>query len=143
MVVVAEPRIGTESDRHRSVAPVVSALESARVSYELLPNQGAELPRFAELTGRVVVIVSATGGTAFDAALAGGAPAVCFATTARIVGMTGWEVTRLGALRAIELARGHGGKLTLVAASANSADDCLAVFEVAKAVIDQGFVRDG
>jgi len=104
-------------------------------------NQGAEVGGLAAMAGRVVVVVSTTGGAAFDAALAAGAPGACFVTTARIAGMTGWEVTRLGAIRGIELADRHGGALSIVAASANSTDDCLAAFEVARAVIDQGFLR--
>jgi len=141
VVVVAEPRVGAADERLGRVAPVTAGLEAAGVSYEVVANQGAEVAGLAALTGRVVVVVSTTGGTAFDAALAAGAPGACFVTTARVAGMTGWEVTRMGALRAIDLADRHGGALSLVAASANSTDDCLAAFEVARAVIDQRFLR--
>jgi hypothetical protein len=141
VLVVAEPRVGPPGERAERAAPVTRALEAAGVRYEVVANQGAEVGGLAAMAGRVVVVVSTTGGAAFDAALAAGAPGACFVTTARIAGMTGWEVTRLGAIRGIELADRHGGALSIVAASANSTDDCLAAFEVARAVIDQGFLR--
>jgi len=141
VLVVAEPRVGPPGERAERAAPVTRALDAAGVRYEVVANQGAEVGGLAAMAGRVVVVVSTTGGAAFDAALAAGAPGACFVTTARIAGMTGWEVTRLGAIRGIELADRHGGALSIVAASANSTDDCLAAFEVARAVIDQGFLR--
>lgn len=139
-VVVAEPRVGTEEERRRRALPVLQALRSARIEYELVANQGAELPGLVDIDGRVVVIVSTTGGTAFDAALAHGAPAACFATTARVEGKTGWDVLGLGAKRALELAEEHAADLSIVAASANSTDDCLAAFELARRVIAEGFL---
>ena len=95
----------------------LQALRTASVEYELVPNQGAELPGLVDFNGRVVVIVSTTGGTAFDAALAQGAPAACFATTARIEGKTGWDVLGLGAKRALDLAEEHSADLSIIAAS--------------------------
>ena len=139
-VVVAEPRIGTEEERRKRALPVLQALRSARVEYELVANQGAELPGLIDVRGRVVVIVSSTGGTAFDAALVQGAPAACFATTARVEGKTGWDVLGLGAKRALELAEEHSTDLSIVAASANSTDDCLAAFELARRVVAEGFL---
>jgi hypothetical protein len=141
VVVVAEPRVASQEERVQRAAPVIRALEAADVGFDVVPNQGAGLPGLVKLAGRVVIVVSAAGGVAFDAALTAGAPAVCFATTARIVGMTGWEVTRLGAQRAVELAKGNGSGLALVAASSNATDDVLAAFEIARAVIGEGFLR--
>jgi hypothetical protein len=141
VVVVAEPRVGPERERRGGALPVLQALTTAGVHYELVANQGAELPTLVEMEGRVVVVVSSTGGTAFDAALLGGAPAACFATTARITGRTGWDVVGLSARRAMALADRYEGGLTLVAASANSADDCLAAFELARRIITEGFLR--
>jgi hypothetical protein len=106
-----------------------------------VPNQGAELPGLVDVNGRVVVIVSATGGAAFDAALAAGAPAACFATTARVEGKTGWDVLGLGAKRALDLAREHETDVSIVAASANSTDDCLAAFEFARRMVAEGFLQ--
>ena len=141
VVVVAEPRVGDEEERRRRALPVLQALRTSSVPYELVPNQGAELPTLVRVEGRIVVVISSTGGTAFDAALAGGAPAVCFATTARVEGRTGWEVADDGIRRALGLAEEHGTNLSLVAATANSADDCLAVFELARRVIAEGYLR--
>lgn len=141
VVVAAEPRVASEEERLAVAKPVVDALEAAGVEYEVVPNQGAELPSLAKVQDKVVVVVSATGGTAFDAAVAAGASAVCFATTARIHGKTGWEVAEAGAHRAISLADEHGADITVVAASSNSADDCLAAFQIARIIIAEGFLR--
>jgi hypothetical protein len=141
VVVVAEPRVASHEERLQRVAPVIRALEAADVGFEIVPNQGAGLPGLVKLEGRVVLVVSAAGGIAFDAALTAGAPGVCFVTTARIVGMNGWEVTRLGAARAIDLANASGRDLSIVAASSNATDDFLAAFEIAGVVIREGFLR--
>jgi hypothetical protein len=141
VVVIAEPRIGTEEERRSRALPVLQALRTQRIEYELAPNQGAELARAVRLRGRVAVIVSSTGGTAFDAAMAAGAPAACFATTGRIEGQTGWDVLQRGVRRAIDLALRNDSDLSIVAASANSSDDVLAAFELARAVIGEGFLQ--
>jgi hypothetical protein len=141
VVVAAEPRVGSDEERLATARPVVEALEDAGVEYEVVPNQGAELPGLAKIEDRVVVVVSATGGTAFDAAVAAGAAAVCFATTARVQGKTGWEVAETGARRAIALADEHAADITVVAASSNSADDCLAAFQIARIIIADGFLK--
>ena len=140
VVVVSEPRVGTEEDRRQRVLPVLQALRTASVEYELVPNQGAELPGLVDVAGRVVVVVSSTGGTAFDAAACGGAAAVCFATTARVEGRTGWEVADAGVRRVLDLADEHRADVSIVAATANSADDCLAAFELGRRVIAAGFL---
>jgi hypothetical protein len=142
VVVVAEPRVGSHEERVQLARPVITTLEAADVDFEVVPNQGAGLPGLVKLAGRVVIVVSAAGGVAFDAALTAGAPGVCFATTARIAGKTGWDVARLGAQRAIELANQSGRGLTLVAASSNATDDFLAAFEIARSVITEGYLRD-
>ena len=141
VVVVAEPRVGSQEERQDRAQPVLQAIEGGGVEWELVANQGAELPGLVTLEGRVVVIVSTTGGAAFDAAAAAGAPAVCFATTARIEGRTGWEVADAGAARAVALAEEHDAGLTIVAASANSTDDWLAAQEIARRVVEKGFLR--
>lgn len=141
VVVVAEPRVGTDEDRRRRCLPVLQALRTSGVEHVLVPNQGAELASLAPLRDRMVVIVSTTGGAAFDAALTAGAPAVAFATTGRVPDRTGWDVAGLGVERAIRLAEQHDADLAIVAATANSADDVLAAFELARAVISRGFLR--
>jgi hypothetical protein len=141
VVVAAEPRVGDPSAREQRAGPVLEALRDAGIGWDLVPNQGAELPGLVKLDGRVVIVVSTTGGAAFDAALAAGAPGACFATTGRVEGRTGWDVAQAGAERAVALARLAGTGLTIVAASANSADDTLAAGEIARRVIELGFLR--
>ena len=141
VVVAAEPRVGDPSAREQRAAPVLDVLRDAGIGWDLVPNQGAELTGLVKLEGRVLIVVSTTGGAAFDAALAAGAPASCFATTGRVEGKTGWDVAQLGAERATGLAREHGTGLTIVAASANSADDSLGAFEIARRIVALGFLR--
>jgi hypothetical protein len=141
VVVVSEPRVATDEERRSRTLPVLQALRTAGVGYELAPNQGAELLRATNVEGRLVVVVSTTGGAAFDAAIAAGASWVGFATTARIEGRTGWEVTVEGARRAIDAARDQRTGISVVAASANSTDDVLGAAEVARAILSEGFLR--
>jgi hypothetical protein len=92
--------------------------------------------------GRVVAVVDVVdSSTSAEAAMSAGAAAACFVTTARVAGRTGWDLVGIGARRAIALADEHGRDLTIVAASANSADDCLAAFEIGRRVITEGFLR--
>jgi hypothetical protein len=141
VVVVAEPRVGPDDQRRSRSLPVLQALTTAGIRYEVAANQGAEVVDLVNVDRRVVVLVSTTGGTAFDAALAAGAPAACFVTTARVAGRTGWDQVGVGARRAIALADEHGTNLAVVAASANSADDCLGAFEIGRRIITEGFLR--
>ena len=141
VVVVAEPRVGGDELRLERAAPVVRALARDGIDYRVIANQGAEIGALAELRDQIVVIVSSTGGSAFDAAVAAGSPAVGFATTARVKGADGWDVTKLGARRAIAMAAQFETDLSIVAASPSSTDDVLAAFELAKAVIRQGFLK--
>jgi len=140
VLVVAEPRVGTQEERQERAAAVLNGIQGAAIDWELVPNQGAELSALASCEGKVVVIVSATGGTAFDAALTAGAPAVCFATTARVEGMTGREVAEAGVTRALALCDRARAGLTIVAASANSLDDVLAAQELGRLVIERGYL---
>jgi hypothetical protein len=50
-------------------------------------------------------------------------------------------VARLGAERAAALAVEHRAGLSVVAASANSTDDCLAAFEVVRILLQGGHLR--
>ena len=140
VLVVAEPRVGSQEERQQRAAAVLNGIQGAAIDWELVPNQGAELPALVSCQGKVVVIVSATGGAAFDAAVAAGAPAVCFATTARVEGMTGREVIEAGVTRALDLCAQESAHLTIVAASANSLDDVLAAQELGRRVIERGYL---
>lgn len=140
VLVAAEPRVGSHEERIARVRPVLQAVGGAGLEWEVVANQGAELGGLAKVEGRVVVVVSTTGGAAYDAALAAGAPAACFATTARVEGLPGREVASMGAQRAVALAREHDAPLSVVAASANSLDDILAATEIARDVIAGGYL---
>lgn len=141
VVVMGEPRVGSQEERQARAQAVLAPIQGAAIEWELVPNQGAEVASLVKLSGKIVVVVSTTGGTAFDAALVAGAPGACFATTARVEGRTGWDVAEDGAARALALCEEHGADLSIVAASANSLDDVLAAQELARRVVARGFLR--
>lgn len=141
VMVLAGPDSDEEEERRNRALPVLQALRTASVPYELVPDPGIELVGRLNIENRVVVLVSTTGGTAYDAALASGAPAVCFATTIGLQDRDGWDVIEKGVRRAVALAEQHGADLSIVAASATSPDDCQAAFDLTRAVMATGFLK--
>ena len=142
VVVVAGPPAGQDEEERRDRAlPVLQALRTASVPYDLVPDHGLELPGKVDILNRVVVIVSPTGVTAYDAALAAGAAAACFATTARLQGRDEWDVIDRGIRRGVALAEHHGADISIVAATAGSSEDGRAAFDLAQAVMGTGFLK--
>jgi hypothetical protein len=141
VVVVAGPEGQEEEERRDRALPVLQALRTASVPYDLVPDYGLDLPGRVDILNRVVVIVSPAGGTAYDAALAAGAAAACFATTAPLEGRVEWDVIDKGIRRAVALAEQHGADLSILAATAGSSDDGRAAFELAQAVMASGFLK--
>lgn len=141
VVIVAEPRWGTEEERRAKVELTLTGIKrsGAKVTY-ILPNIGGEISRLAEFDGRVVLIVSDTGGVAFDAAVQHGAPEVLTATIARTQTKKGLAPIHAAVKRAVEAAREHQCGISLIAASASSHEDVLAVEALARKVIESGFL---
>ncbi|MBM7854702.1 hypothetical protein JOC37_001080 [Desulfohalotomaculum tongense] len=136
IVLVAEPRVGSDSERLNTVSKVVSGIKKsgARVG-AVLPNLGAETAKLADLKGRVLVAATGTGGVAYDAAVTAGAPAVLTATVARTMQKKGVTPAREGARRALAAARDLNTGITVVAATANSLEDILAAEYLVKLII--------
>ncbi len=132
---------GDDEERRERALPVLQALRTASVPYDLVPDHGLELASKVDIRNRVVVLVSNTGGTAYDAALAAGAAAACFATTAPLQNREGWDVVDKGIRRATALAEQNGADLSIVAATASSAEDGRAAFDLARAVMATGFLK--
>jgi hypothetical protein len=126
VVVVAEPRVGTEAERRGRAAPALGGLARAGARVRaVLPNLGSETPKLADLAGTVVLAVTDTGGVAFEAAFhAGGI--VTIGTIARTWGKKGEEPARAAAARAVDLALAQQRGITVVAASGNALEDILA-----------------
>ncbi|HEV3474430.1 MAG TPA: hypothetical protein VG602_03600 [Actinomycetota bacterium] len=139
VVVVTDSGADEEEERRNLALPVLQALRTASVPYDLVPSPGAGL--LQHVAKRVLVLVSATGGTAYDAAVAAGSPGVCFATTVGIEGRTDADVLDLGVRRAVRLAEQHDADLSLVAANADSNDDCQGAFDLARAIMATGFLK--
>ncbi|RYD02529.1 hypothetical protein N752_24685 [Desulforamulus aquiferis] len=144
VVLVTEPRVGTDEERAKNAARFLSGvrLGGAEVT-AIIPNLGAETPKICHLKGRVVVAATGTGGVAYDAAMTAGAPEVITGTVARTMKKKGTAPARAAAKRAVEAARRLNTGICVVAASANSLEDLLAAEYIMKLIIEEGFLNQG
>ena len=95
---------------------------------------GAETAKLADWRNKIVVAVTAAGGTVFDAVWQAGG-ALTTATVARTLYMKGQEPALKGIRRIMALCAGR--PLTLVAASSNALEDVLAVRYLARLIENQ------
>ncbi len=137
IILVSEPRVGSDQDRRQRCQKVMQGIRSAGGQVEaVLPNLGAETPRMADMAGKVVIAVTDTGGVAYDAAFFE-SPRVITGTVARTYKHRGLEP----ALRAVERAQrewGDAAGLAIVAASRNSMEDVLAAQFIANLMLKKG-----
>lgn len=136
IILVSEPRVGSDEERLSRCQKVVKGItaEGGRIE-AVLPNLGAETPRILDMSGKVVVAVTDTGGVAFDAAFTE-SPQVITGTVARTYRHRGLEP----ALRAVQRARqewGEAAGLAVVAASRNSMEDVLAAQFIANLMLNK------
>lgn len=144
VIVAAEPRYGNEEERKkRAEAAILGVARSGAEVETIIPNIGTELYRMADFTDKVALLVSDTGGVAFDAAYNSGAPAVLTGTVTRTRCKKGIEPARLGIERAIEQASKFNCGISIVAASSNSMEDVLAGQFLLQLLINQGFLNGG
>ncbi len=142
LIVIAEPRYGEDSERSkRAEAALVGVTRSGAEVSSLIANIGTEIGKLANFDGKVVLIISDTGGVAFDAAYNNGAPAVLTATVVRTPLKKGFEPASIGMGRAIETARKLDCGITVVAASSNSLEDVLAAQYLTQLTIQSGFLN--
>jgi len=138
MVLVGEPRVGTDEERLANMSKTVAGLKQAGAVVEaVLPNIGAETVKLYDLRGKVLIAATGTGGVAFDAALNAGAPAVITGTVARTRHKKGHAPARAAAQRAVDKARALGTGISVVAASGNSLEDILAAEFITRLILEQ------
>ena len=134
--LVAEPRAGDEGARRAGIKGVIEGIESVgKSALGIIPNLGAETPKYAAMKGMVIVGVTATGGVAYDAAVTAGASSVITGTVARTLVKSGFASARASAERAVRESRRTGKGIAIVAASGNSLEDLLAAEYLYKAII--------
>lgn len=132
VVIVAEPRWGSDQDRIESCGKLLKGLHSSGIeNYSIAPNLGITTAKLVDFRQAVVIAVTNSGGAAFDAGWTAGG-AVLTATVARTWNMKGTEPARVGVDRALALAVNSGRDVSFVAASGNSQEDILAARYLAR-----------
>lgn len=143
VIVAAEPRlIQNDKDRLKEIQQVLKGIERAGTELEkVVPNIGREVVELADFDNKIVVVVSPSGGTAYDAAYNYGAPEVITGTIARTNNMNGSFAARVAAERAIEKALKFKRGITVVAASSNSMEDVQACQYICQEIINNDFLK--
>ena len=138
VVVLAEPRVGSDDERLKDISKALTGVCSAEAEIEaVIPNLGAEIPRLINLKGKVVLGATGSGGVVFDAAVCAGAPAVLTGTVARTLKKNGFVSARDSAGRTISEANRLGTGIAVVAASGNSLEDILAAEYLYKTIMQR------
>lgn len=136
IVLVTEPRVGTDKERIARCQKLIAGLEKEGVVLDaIVPNLGAETPKLFEMKNRVIVAVTNTGGVAYDAAFNEGG-AVFTGTVARTLSMRGIEPALQAAKRARQFSREYNRGIAIVAASRNSMEDILAAQFIANLLMN-------
>jgi hypothetical protein len=139
LVLIAEPRYGSDAERAKNAAAAIDGIHrSGAATTAIIPNIGSEIDRLADFKDKIVLIVSETGGAAFDAAYNAGAAGVLTATVVRNRSYKGSEPASIGAARVLEEAQRLDCGITVVAASANSWEDVLSAQYITEILIASG-----
>jgi hypothetical protein len=128
ILIVTEPRLGRAGDRQTNAAPIISIINNGggKIS-AIVPNIGGEIGKLADIKDKVVIAVTATGGTAFDAAFNILEDLrVTTATVARVKEQTSHQVISATLNRIANQAITYNTGVAFVAASGNSMEDILA-----------------
>ncbi len=137
IILVAEPRYGSDSERMARCQKVLKGIEKEKGMVEaVLPNIGAETPRMADMKNRVVVAVTDTGGVAYDAAFLV-SERVITGTIARTLSQKGMQPALTAVKRARECLREEDTGIAIIAASRNSMEDMLAAQFIANLLMQE------
>ncbi len=138
IILISEPRVGTDEERTERCSRVIRGIESkGGVIEAVLPNLGAETAKLADFKNRVVVAVTDTGGVAYDAAFVESRQ-VMTATVARTLKQKGIEPAMSAVKRGLELLQPTDSGIAVVAASRNSMEDVLAAQYIANLFMSWG-----
>jgi hypothetical protein len=141
VIIAAEPRYIKNNEQMEGIEQVIKGIKRAGAGLiAVIPNIGREVVQEIDFQGRLLVIVSPAGGSAFDAAYNYGAPEVITGTVARTNKMKGEQPVQVAVMRAIEKARKFKQGITVVAASSNSLEDVQAAQYIAQEILNQGFL---
>ena len=141
VVLVAEPRVGSDTERLSGIQKVLGGIRESGAAVEaVLPNLGAETVKLAEIKGRVVIAATSSGGVAFDAAVAAGSPSVITGTIARTAKKRGIFPAAAAADRALKAALEFKTDIAIIASSSNSLEDVLAAGYIYNLLL--GMTRD-
>jgi len=126
IVIVSEPRVGSDEERIARCQKVIRQIEQEKGFIEaVIPNLGAETPKITEMKNRIVVAVTDTGGVAYDAAYVE-SERVITGTVARTFKQKGLQPALSAVRRVRETTRESDKGIAIVAASRNSMEDILA-----------------
>lgn len=141
VVLVTEPRVGSDQERKENAILTLQGLAKAGAQLvDVLPNLGAETVKLGCLKDKVVLLVTDSGGVAFDAAVNNGAPKVLTGTIARTLKQKGNQSAKRIAKNSIAIAKELGCSISVVAASSNALEDLLAAEYIAKTIIEEDFL---
>jgi len=137
IIVVAEPRVGTEEERLARCQKLIKGIESERGLIEaIIPNIGAETPKLVNMNKKIVVAVSDTGGVAYDAAFVEN-QRVITGTVARTYSQKGVEPALTAVRRVMQMVTAKDKGLAVIAASRNSMEDVLAAQFIANLFLQE------
>lgn len=137
IILVAEPRVGTDEERLDRCKKVLQGIEDGGGKIEtVIPNIGAETPKLVSLKDKIVLAVSDTGGVAYDAAFQE-TRRVIIGTVARTYKQRGMEPARTAARRALEMLQETDTGIAVIAASRNSLEDVLAAQFIANLLLNE------
>lgn len=142
LIIATEPRLASKEERRDNIQLALTGVKRAGAEIEtIISNLGAEIVKLVNFEGKVVLVITDTGGVAYDAAYNHGAPAVITGTVARTFKKKGVRPAKESAQRAIKAAQKFKTGITLVAASSNSYEDVLAAEHIGKLIIEEGFLE--
>lgn len=140
VVIISEPRSGSDDLRRERCASVIKGIEGAGARVRaIVPNIGAETANLVDFKETVVVAVTNSGGVAFDAAFQAGAE-VFTVTVARTLKMKGGQPAAKGIERLCSFALKNQKDITVVAASGNAMEDVLGAQYITRRIIEEGFL---
>lgn len=137
IIIISEPRWGTEKDLEKNTKKVVAGIEKAGGIIEgFVPNIGASTVKLCNFKNKLVIAVTDSGGAAFDAGFNSGG-FMLTGTIARTSIHKGTYPAVLAARRAVEAAKFQKKNISIIAASANSLEDILAAQYITQKTIEQ------